>query len=83
MFLPYNTNNISIYQPCWLTLLKSKTTMSTTEQLSQQRLQLLSEALEMLEDMKIKMALFERQHYSKLKARVEKMGNKELMRSER
>ncbi|WP_186458674.1 hypothetical protein [Mucilaginibacter achroorhodeus] len=50
--------------------------MSTTEQLSQERLQLLSEALELLEDMKIKMALFERQYYSKLKAKAEKVGRK-------
>ncbi|MBL4675244.1 MAG: hypothetical protein JKY70_03415 [Mucilaginibacter sp.] len=57
--------------------------MTNAEQLNTERLQLLSEALEMLEDMKVKMALFERQHYSKLKARVEKLGNKELMQSER
>ncbi|WP_158557105.1 hypothetical protein [Mucilaginibacter conchicola] len=50
--------------------------MSTTEQLSNQRLQLLAEALELLEDMKIKMALFERQHYCKLKEKAEKVGKK-------
>ncbi|HEK20173.1 hypothetical protein [Mucilaginibacter sp.] len=47
--------------------------MTTTEQLSNERLQLLCEALELLEDMKIKMALFERQYYSKLKAKASKV----------
>ncbi|MFD0793238.1 hypothetical protein ACFQZX_06385 [Mucilaginibacter litoreus] len=45
--------------------------MNTIEKLSEERLKLLHEAMEMLEDMKVKMAMFERQHYSKFKARVE------------
>lgn len=44
--------------------------MDDIRKISEQRLELLLEAMEMLEDMRVHMALFRNQHYCKLKNRV-------------
>jgi len=44
--------------------------MDEMKKISEQRLALLLNAMELLHDMRIKMALFENQHYQKLKDRV-------------
>jgi hypothetical protein len=44
--------------------------MTDTEKISEQRLALLTEAMEMLDDMRSRMGMFENQRYGRLHAKV-------------